>query len=107
MGSFLGINNPVHRHKIQLKAMDAVLFGYRSRTNFAFFWLIFYFIIFTLARSGYFKDLALVALLSLAMFLYAMSRYQKRKAKTELTQLASQMEKLKEMEKDFEDMQTK
>uniref|UniRef100_A0A0N5B3H6 SAM domain-containing protein n=1 Tax=Strongyloides papillosus TaxID=174720 RepID=A0A0N5B3H6_STREA len=91
-GAFLsetmGIKNYVHRQKIQLKALDVVLFGYIDSSNKL-------------------KDL-LLALLACTLFgvIFFFNR-QQNKAKMEMAQLSSRLGELKNLETEFNDSQRK
>uniref|UniRef100_A0AAF5DE40 SAM domain-containing protein n=2 Tax=Strongyloides stercoralis TaxID=6248 RepID=A0AAF5DE40_STRER len=91
-GTFLsetmGIKNYVHRQKIQLKALDVVLFGYIDSSNKL-------------------KDI-LLGLLACTLFgvIFFFNR-QQNKAKMEMAQLSSKLGELKNLETEFNDSQRK
>lgn len=87
--TILGILNPIHRHKIQLKAMDVVLFGYKPY------------------KSNLLKDAILLSLLFIAVAGYYFAVTQKQAAREEAHRLASQMDKLKDIEHEFVTLQEK
>ncbi|KHJ46894.1 hypothetical protein D918_02433 [Trichuris suis] len=89
MTSELHISNPVHRHKLQLKALDVVLFGFRQHT------------------SSVAKDAVLVALLAIAIGGYWFAIYQRKTAQHKLRVLSAHLDRLKDMEQDFTDLQKK
>ncbi|KRZ10623.1 Stromal interaction molecule -like protein [Trichinella pseudospiralis] len=85
----LGITNPVHRQKLQLKALDIVLFGYRPQT------------------SSYAKDIILITLLVLAISSYWFAVLQRKSAQKKLHNLTTHLDRLKDMEQDFTNLQKK
>lgn len=87
--TILGISNPVHRQKIQLKAMDVVLFGQRS------------------TKTNYVKDVILLSLLCIAVGGYWFAVNQRSAAQQEAIRLSSQMDKLKDIEQNFLSLQEK
>ncbi|KRY33192.1 Stromal interaction molecule 1 [Trichinella spiralis] len=89
MTNVLGITNPVHRQKLQLKALDVVLFGYRPPT------------------SSYAKDIILIALLVLAISSYWFAVLQRKSAQKKLHNLTTHLDRLKDMEQDFTNLQKK
>ncbi|CDW60010.1 Stromal interaction molecule [Trichuris trichiura] len=89
MTSELHISNAVHRHKLQLKALDVVLFGFRQHT------------------SSVAKDAVLVALLAIAIGGYWFAIYQRKTAQHKLRVLSAHLDRLKDMEQDFTDLQKK
>lgn len=104
----LGITNPVHRQKLQLKAMDVVLFGYRGRKlKFFHFFAELNSEIFLSAKSSYIKDILLVALLVVAVVAYWFAMYQRKASQKQAQALTTQLGKLKDMEQEFVDLQNK
>uniref|UniRef100_A0A914V0N3 SAM domain-containing protein n=1 Tax=Plectus sambesii TaxID=2011161 RepID=A0A914V0N3_9BILA len=88
MLNVLGIKNSVHRQKIQVKAMDVVLFGYRDGNSRA-------------------KDVALALLLIGLVTVLVIFKVHKSRSKQELEQLSSKMHELKSLEDNFQGMQEK
>lgn len=74
----------MHRQKIQLKALDLVLFGFQD-------------------RSSRVKDIALAILLVLLVFVLIVFKVYKNSSKRQMAELASKLSELKIMENDFED----
>uniref|UniRef100_A0A5S6QIE1 SAM domain-containing protein n=1 Tax=Trichuris muris TaxID=70415 RepID=A0A5S6QIE1_TRIMR len=89
MTSELHISNGVHRRKLQLKALDVVLFGFRHQT------------------ASVAKDAVLVALLAIAIGGYWFAIYQRKTAQHKLHVLSAHLDRLKDMEQDFVDLQKK
>lgn len=89
LANVLKISNPVHRQKLQLKAMDVVLFGYRLR------------------KSNYWKDAMLVGCVTLALFLMILNRHQQSKARGEVSRLAEQKADLLSAQESFQRIQEK
>uniref|UniRef100_A0A0N5A175 SAM domain-containing protein n=1 Tax=Parastrongyloides trichosuri TaxID=131310 RepID=A0A0N5A175_PARTI len=91
-GAFLsetmGIRNYVHRQKIQLKALDVVLFGYIDSSNKL-------------------KDAILGLLVCTLLAVILFFNRQQNKAKMEMAQLSSKLGELKNLETEFNDSQRK
>ncbi|KAF7636375.1 SAM domain-containing protein [Meloidogyne graminicola] len=79
--NLLDIKNSVHRQKLQLKALDLVLFGSQD-------------------SSSLIKDIALASLL-ISLITY------KNRAKKQMEELSTRLSKLRDMETDFEGVQQK
>jgi hypothetical protein len=99
----LGIKNSVHRQKIQLKAMDVVLFGYKGRRDS---WCVTA-ISSRSDSSSRAKDVALALLLVGLVTVLVVFKVHKSRSKHELEQLSSKMHELKSLEDDFQGMQEK
>uniref|UniRef100_F1KVT0 Stromal interaction molecule n=1 Tax=Ascaris suum TaxID=6253 RepID=F1KVT0_ASCSU len=85
----LGIKNAVHKHKIHLKALDVVLFGFSGD------------------GSSRMKDIALSILLCVLIAVLVLYKRQRSRSRNEMEQLTSKLRQLKSMESDFEDVQQK
>jgi len=86
MTSILGIRDPIHRQRIALKAMDAVLFGAPKPYNFV-------------------KDVVLVLSLALAIGGCWFAFIQHRYSQTHLKKMAKDMESLQKAEEQLQKMQ--
>uniref|UniRef100_A0A914LJR9 Uncharacterized protein n=1 Tax=Meloidogyne incognita TaxID=6306 RepID=A0A914LJR9_MELIC len=81
--SSLDIKNSVHRQKLQLKALDLVLFGSQD-------------------SSSLIKDIALACLLICLISLLIIFKAYKNRAKKQMEELSTRLSKLRDMETDFE-----
>lgn len=79
----LGIKNFVHRQRLQIKALDLVLFGHYD-------------------RASAIKDVILTILIGLLLILLIFFRIHKNRSKQKMGELTSMLSKLKDMENDFE-----
>ncbi|CAK5060964.1 unnamed protein product [Meloidogyne enterolobii] len=79
----LDIKNSVHRQKLQLKALDLVLFGSQD-------------------SSSLIKDIALASLLICLISLLIIFKAYKNRAKKQMEELSTRLSKLRDMETDFE-----
>lgn len=79
----LGVKNFVHRQKLQLKALDLVLFGFQDKTSRV-------------------KDFALAALLILLVCVLIVFKTHKNSSKRQMAELTAKLSELKTMENDFE-----
>jgi hypothetical protein len=82
----LGIKNYVHRQKMQLKALDLVLFGFQD-------------------SSSLLKDVALAGLLIILVTVLIVFKTHKNRSKRQMEELSSRLSKLRDMETDFEGVQ--
>lgn len=88
VSNVLGIKDPIHKQKIALKAMDAVLFGPPRETGTRW------------------KDVVLVTLLLTAIIGSWYAYQQNKNAKGHLKRMARDMEQLHKAEKELSKMQT-
>uniref|UniRef100_A0A1I8B196 SAM domain-containing protein n=1 Tax=Meloidogyne hapla TaxID=6305 RepID=A0A1I8B196_MELHA len=79
----LDIKNSVHRQKLQLKALDLVLFGSQD-------------------SSSLIKDIALACLLISLISLLIIFKAYKNRARKQMEELSTRLSKLRDMETDFE-----
>ncbi|TKR67664.1 hypothetical protein L596_023780 [Steinernema carpocapsae] len=86
LATVLGITKPVHRQKIQLKALDLVLFGFRDGTS----------------RM---KDAMLAVLTVGLVTILIVFKKHKSRSKLQMTELSTKLTQLKDMENDFQGMQ--
>ena len=84
----LDIKNSVHRQKLQLKALDLVLFGSQD-------------------SSSLIKDIALACLLISLISLLIIFKAYKNRARKQMEELSTRLSKLRDMETDFEGVQRK
>uniref|UniRef100_A0A183C0D9 SAM domain-containing protein n=1 Tax=Globodera pallida TaxID=36090 RepID=A0A183C0D9_GLOPA len=84
----IGIKNYVHRQKLQLKALDLVLFGFQDSSSIA-------------------KDIALAGLLGLLVAVLIIFKKHKNRSKQQMEELSSVLNKLRDMETDFAGVQNK
>lgn len=84
----IGIKNYVHRQKIQLKALDLVLFGFHDSTSRL-------------------KDYALALLLVILISVLILFKNQQHRARRQMEELSSKLSDLQSMESDFEGAQKK
>lgn len=106
VSNVLGIKDPIHKQKIALKAMDAVLFGPprgSHKINFFFHQNNFFLILETGTR---WKDFFLVTLLLTAIIGSWYAYQQNKNAKGHLKRMARDMEQLHKAEKELSKMQT-
>lgn len=88
IANILGIKNFVHKQKLQLKALDTVLFGSYYVTSRV-------------------KDIALAALLIVLITVLIVFNTHKAQAKLQMQELSTALSELKNMETDFEGAQEK
>ena len=86
--STLGIKNYVHRQKIQLKALDLVLFG-------------------SYDSSSLLKDIALACLLAILITVLIFFKTHRSRSKKQMDELSTRLSKLRDMETDFEGVEQK
>jgi hypothetical protein len=84
----LGIKSFVHRQKIQLKALDLVLFGAQD-------------------SSSLLKDIVLAGLLAILVTVLILFKTHKNRSKKQMEELSTRLCKLHDMETDFEGVQQK
>lgn len=84
----LGIKNFVHRQKLQLKALDVVLFGFHDSTSRL-------------------KDVALAALVILLITVLIFFRNFRTRSERQKAELTSMLSELKSMENDFKGAEQK
>jgi len=89
LGKVVGIDNPIHRSKITLKAMDVVLFGPPKDS------------------SNHVKDAVLTSLLVLALTLLFYAYRQNSKSKQHLQKMMVDMDGLAKAEKELQELQSK
>ena len=89
LGKVVGIENPIHRSKITLKAMDVVLFGPPKDS------------------SNFFKDVLLSSLLVLTATLLFYAYRQDSKSKEHLKKMLVDMDGLAKAEKELKELQSK
>lgn len=87
VGSVLGVKDPIHKQKIALKAMDAVLFGPPRETGTRW------------------KDWLLLTLILVAIFGSWYAYQQNKNAKIHLRRMVRDMEGLQKAENALQDMQ--
>ncbi|KAK0418251.1 hypothetical protein QR680_013457 [Steinernema hermaphroditum] len=86
LATVLGVTKSVHRQKIQLKAMDLVLFGFRDSSSRA-------------------KDILLAVLTVVLVTILVVFKKHKSRSKLQMTELSTKLTQLKDMESDFQGMQ--
>lgn len=84
--SQLSINNPIHRQKITLKAMDVVLFGVPKQNTLAY-WVA-------------------IVLAVIVIVLSCMHFYRKQSYEQEINKMIHRMETVERMEEQFQSMQS-
>ncbi|KAL3090230.1 hypothetical protein niasHS_006682 [Heterodera schachtii] len=84
----IGIKNYVHRQKLQLKALDLVLFGFQDTSSIA-------------------KDIALAGLLGLLVAVLVIFKKHKNRSKKQMEELSTVLNKLRDMETDFAGVQNR
>jgi stromal interaction molecule 1 len=82
ISNVIGIKNFVHRQKIQLKALDLVLFGFHD-------------------SNSRLKDYALALLLVILVSVLIIFKMHRNKAQRRMEELSSMLSELKTMENDF------
>lgn len=82
VSNILGVRSFVHRQKIQLKALDVVLFGFHD-------------------RSSRLKDIALAALVVLLVSVLVLFKAHRNRSTRKMEELASRLSELASMETDF------
>ncbi|VDN03286.1 unnamed protein product [Thelazia callipaeda] len=85
----LGIKNPVHKHKLRLKALDVVLFGFSG------------------GNTTFLKDIALSFLMIVLITVLFVFKMQRTRSQLQMDQLTMKLSELKSMQSDFEDEQQK
>uniref|UniRef100_A0A915ECW2 SAM domain-containing protein n=1 Tax=Ditylenchus dipsaci TaxID=166011 RepID=A0A915ECW2_9BILA len=88
IANVLGIKNFVHRQKLQLKALDVVLFGFQDMTSRL-------------------KDIALAALVVLLVTILVVFKAHKNRSRRQMEQMSTRLTELMSMENDFEGAQQK
>lgn len=86
ISNVVGIKNFVHRQKIQLKALDLVLFGFYDNTSRI-------------------KDYALALLLGILVSVLILFKIHRNKAQQRMEELSTMLSELKSMETEFEGAQ--
>lgn len=84
----LGIRSIVHKQKLQLKALDIVLFGLQD-------------------SSTILKDIVLACLLVILITVLIVFKTHKNRSKKQMEELSTRLSKLRDMETDFEGVQQK
>uniref|UniRef100_A0A1I8AAN1 SAM domain-containing protein n=1 Tax=Steinernema glaseri TaxID=37863 RepID=A0A1I8AAN1_9BILA len=86
LSTVLGVTKSVHRQKIQLKALDLVIFGFRDSSSRA-------------------KDILLAILTVVLITILVVFKKHRNRSNIQMTELSTKLTQLKDMESDFQGMQ--